>query len=172
MSQAASQSALTIAPPAPTATDCMLMEITTRPATVADTEFARGTHHQAYRDLTERRFGQWIEQDQDAFFTAAWTAGAYSVFLCDGTVCGYVCIETDNTEVHVREIVIVPSFQGRGIGSLLLQQAIDLARQRQVPVRLRTAHVNRAAILYRRLGFREMGRTQSHIQFEWRDQVS
>jgi ribosomal protein S18 acetylase RimI-like enzyme len=147
-----------------------LTEITTRPATAADTEFARGAHHQAYRDLTERRFGQWSEQDQDAFFTAAWTNAAYAVVLCEGIRCGYVCVESRDADVHVREIVILPAFQDRGIGSLLLQQAIDLARNRQVPVHLRTAHANRAASLYRRLGFREIGRTQSHILFEWRDQ--
>jgi ribosomal protein S18 acetylase RimI-like enzyme len=148
------------------------MEISTRPATAADTEFARGAHHAAYRDLTERRFGEWVEQDQDAFFTASWTSGSYTVVLCDGIRCGYVCVESQEVDVHVRELVILPAFQGRGIGSLLLQQAMDLGRERQVPVHLRTAHANRAAVLYQRLGFREIGRTQSHILFEWRDQAS
>ena len=143
------------------------MDTTTRPATSSDREFARRAHHVAYRELVERRFGTWAEALQEDFFTASWTAAEYTLVLCDGIPCGYVCIESQEAEVHVREIVVRPEFQGRGIGSFVLQQAMEQARQRGVPVSLRTAHVNRAAVLYRRLGFREVGRTETHILFEW-----
>ena len=39
---------------------------------------------------------------------------------------------------------------------------------RGVAVRLQTHLVNRAAELYRRLGFQERGRTVTHILMEWR----
>jgi hypothetical protein len=45
---------------------------------------------------------------------------------------------------------------------------IENAGVRQVPVRLGTFRVNRAVNLYRRLGFREVGKTDTHILMEWR----
>jgi hypothetical protein len=39
---------------------------------------------------------------------------------------------------------------------------------REVPVRLRAFHANHAVNLYRGLGFRETGKTDTHILMEWR----
>jgi len=39
-----------------------------RPATTADTEFARFTHHAAYHDVVVRQFGNFDERMQDNFF--------------------------------------------------------------------------------------------------------
>ena len=144
------------------------MEISRRPATEADLDLARRIHHDAYRDAVERQFGRWVESEQDRFFAAGWADASHEIVLCDGEPCGYVCIEERADDVHVRELVIRPELQGRGIGTALLGQAIERARGRGVPVRLGTFHRNRAAGLYRRLGFRETGRTRTHILMEWR----
>ena len=44
---------------------------------------------------------------------------------------------------------------------------MEHARARRVPVRLRTSLANRAASLYRRMGFREVATTNTHLLFEW-----
>lgn len=148
------------------------MELTTRPASASDTAFARRVHHQGYREMIERQFGAWVDQDQDRFFAATWATARYDIVLCDGVPCGYVCLEDRATDVQVREIVVLPEFQGRGVGSALLGRVLDRARARKVPVRLRTRITNRAARLYRRLGFRETGRTETHLLLEWGADVS
>ena len=139
--------------------------ITRRPATAADTPWARAVHHAAVRDVVERQFGGWDEAQQDQFFDNDWSGRRFEVIECDGVACGYVCIEDRAGDVHVREIDIDPSFQGRGIGSAVLRSAIEHARTRGVPVVLGTLHENRAAQLYRRLGFAETGRTDTHTLF-------
>ena len=144
------------------------MEISRRPATEADRELARRVHHQAYQEAVERQFGRWVVAEQDRFFDRGWADARHEIVLCDGEPCGYVCIEDRADDIHVRELVILPEFQGRGIGSALLGEAIARARGRGVPVRLGTFHHNRAAELYRRLGFQETGRTPTHILMEWR----
>jgi ribosomal protein S18 acetylase RimI-like enzyme len=144
------------------------MQITRRPARAADADPARRIHHDAYRAVVERQFGPWDEAAQDRFFGVAWAAAAHEMVECDGQPCGYVCIEERADDIHVREIVVAPGFQGRGIGSTLLRAVLDRAHARGVPVRLGTFHANRAAALYRRLGFREIGHTATHILLEWR----
>jgi GNAT superfamily N-acetyltransferase len=139
--------------------------ITRRPATPADTSWARRLHHAAVRDVVERQFGSWDQALQDRYFHDDWTAGGFDVIEYDGTPCGYVCIEERPADVNVREIDIDPAFQRRGIGTAMIAHAIELARERGVPVVLRTLHENHAARLYRRLGFAETDTTDTHILF-------
>ena len=72
---------------------------------------------------------------------------------------GDVCI--------IRELVILPEFQNRGIGSAILRASMDHAARRGMAVRLEALRENRALKLYERLGFREYGRNRTHIQMEW-----
>jgi ribosomal protein S18 acetylase RimI-like enzyme len=143
------------------------MELTTRPAHESDTGFAREAHHRAYREVVERQFGPWVEQEQDRYFEGDWTTATFEIVLCDGLACGYVCIEDRDDDIHVRELVLLPEYQGRGIGSSILRGVMERARARRVPVRLGTQHKNRALELYLRLGFEEIGRTETHVLLEW-----
>jgi ribosomal protein S18 acetylase RimI-like enzyme len=143
------------------------MNVSRRPATVADTDFARNVHHRAYRDVIERQYGNWSSTAQDKFFSDAWLATAHEIVLFDGVQCGYVCIEDRNTEIQIHELVIDPDFQCLGIGTHLVNGILDQASGRAVPVRLQTQILNRAQSLYSRLGFRETKRTETHVLTEW-----
>lgn len=148
------------------------VSVSQRPATPADTDFARSVHHRAYRDVIERQYGPWDEANQDGLFNSAWSPEAHEIILLDGVRCGYSCIQNQNDAIYLRELVIDPDFQGRGIGTCILRHLIDRAIARGVPVRLRTHIVNRAANLYRRMGFQEAERTESHLLLEWNDDAA
>jgi ribosomal protein S18 acetylase RimI-like enzyme len=124
-------------------------------------------HHQAYRDVVERQFGAWKLAAQDAYFQDGWDAAPHEIVECDGLPVGYVCVEDRPDLVYLRELVLLPEFHNRGIGTAVLRQVLSRAEGRGVPVQLQTLHANRAAALYRRLGFYEIGRTETHILFEW-----
>ena len=143
------------------------MKITRRPALVADTDFALSVHHQAYRDVSVRQYGEWDVAAQDEFFKGDWSPPEFEIIMCDGVPCGYLCVEDRGPDIHVRELVISPPFQSQGVGTQILQEVMDRAKVRQVPVRLGTQHANRAIELYRRLGFREFERTATHVLMEW-----
>ncbi len=143
------------------------MNITRRPATEADTELARRIHHSALRDVVERQFGTWDEAAQDRYFEGDWRDAHFEIVLADGIPCGYVSIEDRASDVHLREVVIDPEFQGHGIGTAIVRDVIDRARARCVPARLGALHQNRAITLYRRLGFTDAGRTDTHVLLEW-----
>ena len=143
------------------------MIVSKRQATEADYEFVRSVHHRAYRDVVERVYGRCEESEQDRLFDAAWSPAVHEIILCDKKAAGYCAIDCLADEIFVRELVVDPEFQGRGIGTRIMKDVISEAAARKVPVRLQTHIVNRAAELYRRLGFREGGRTVTHILMEW-----
>jgi ribosomal protein S18 acetylase RimI-like enzyme len=145
------------------------MVITTRAATKADTDFARRIHHHAYREVVERQFGVWNEDRQNEFFETSWSSGKSScrMLVCDGISCGYVMIDHLDDCIHLRELVVAPDFQHRGIGTHVLQETMNLARARGVAVRLSALNENRALGLYSKLGFKESARTETHTLMEW-----
>jgi ribosomal protein S18 acetylase RimI-like enzyme len=143
------------------------MRLQRRLASPTDAQFGRNVHHQAYRDVVERQFGAWNVAEQDAYFQDGWDAAAHEIVECDGVPVGYVSVEDRPDLVHLRELVLLPEFQNQGIGTALLRHVMTHAQQRGVPVQLQALLANRAAELYRRVGFREIGRTDTHILFEW-----
>ena len=144
-----------------------LMQLSTRPATASDAAFAREAHHGAYRDVVLSQFGNWDDADQDRYFDSDWRGAKFDIILNDNTPCGYAAVEYRSDDVHVRELVIHPQWQNQGIGTAFLKQVMDSAAQKGLPVRLGTFHRNRALNLYQRLGFREFGRTATHVLLEW-----
>jgi ribosomal protein S18 acetylase RimI-like enzyme len=131
-------------------------------------DFARTVHHLAYRHVVTRQFGLWDETLQDRFFDRGWSTAKIEILLVDGEPCGYTGIEDRPGDVYLRELVIQPEYQGRGIGTTILRQVMARAQGRGVPVRLQVLQQNRAQDLYRRVGFREVGRTETHVLMEWR----
>lgn len=143
----------------------MLLE--RRPATSSDTEFARISHHAAYRDVVCRQFGAWDEALQDQLFKEKWIPDQFEIVLCDGNPCGFLSVEDHPDHIYISEIVIAPQFQGRGIGSRLLNEERQRGREAESPLRLQVLRENRAIELYRRLGFKEYGTTETHIRMVW-----
>jgi ribosomal protein S18 acetylase RimI-like enzyme len=137
-----------------------------RPATAADTDWARTVHHAAYREVVERQFGPWDDAVQDEFFRGDWEReSGFEVLLWNGQECGYIRIVDLEDAVQIWELVILPEFQNLGIGTRVIQDAIARAAHRGVPAQLGTFLLKRAADLYRRLGFVEVGRDETHIWF-------
>jgi ribosomal protein S18 acetylase RimI-like enzyme len=147
------------------------MTISKRPATIADTDFARSVHHRAYRVVIERQYGTWDESAQDKLFAAAWSAADHEIVLCDEARCGYTSIENRDDCFYLHELVVDPDFQGLGIGTHILRQVIEQAILKRISVRLRTHVTNPAANLYRRMGFQETARTESHVSMEWNQET-
>jgi ribosomal-protein-alanine N-acetyltransferase len=69
--------------------------------------------------------------------------------------------------MHVLNLAVKPEFQGRGIGSLLLSNAIDLAKRKKVQwARLEVRPSNlRVISLYERFGFKKIGKRR-HYYFD------
>ena len=78
----------------------------------------------------------------------------------------YLWVARKEDHFDIVEIVILPEYQNQGIGSRVLAEEIAEARSRDVPVRLRVLKESRAISLYRRLGFKDYGRSETHVLME------
>ncbi|WP_432255427.1 GNAT family N-acetyltransferase [Limimaricola sp. AA108-03] len=65
---------------------------------------------------------------------------------------------------HIRfgEFYLLPEYQGCGIGSSILAHSLAVADSLSLPVRLEYLHWNPVGSLYRRHGFQEIGRSETH----------
>lgn len=77
------------------------------------------------------------------------------VAICDGAVVGFVCLMSLFEEAQIMDIAVAPGQRGRGVGRLLLERAVVIAREKGAErLVLEVRQSNRAAIgLYERFAF-------------------
>lgn len=137
-------------------------------ATQLDTDFCRRVHHEAYRDVVIRQFGSWDESLQDNFFLKVWNPARFDVIRFNDEPAGCMCRVVKVDHIWIEEIQLLPTFQGRGIGSEIMRGVMDEARLRSLAVRLQVLKANeRACLFYERLGFHSTGETNTHFLMEW-----
>ena len=109
-----------------------------------------------------------IEQIQ---FPEPWTRGMlldevtntetrrYSVVVEDGKILGYLGVMFVMDELHINTIGVLPDFEGKGIGTALMDDALRDAKERGIErATLEVAVSNkRAQDLYYRYGFKPVG---------------
>lgn len=71
---------------------------------------------------------------------------------------GYVIVWHGHKESHITNIAVHPAFRRMGIGSMLLQKAIDVSKHNSDTIILEVRKSNTPAInLYKKFGFKEIG---------------
>lgn len=86
-----------------------------------------------------------------------------------GQTAGLIVIEREPDHLLIFSVVVAAAFQGRGIGSRLMQWAETLARRSDVDLlRLYTnAKMTRNIAIYRGMGYREIGRRTNPKRPGW-----
>lgn len=144
-----------------------MQNITLHPATKEDTEFARNVHHTAYHDVIVEQFGGWENEMQSGFFDRSWTPEKYEIILENDIPVGYCHFDRLKDSIIGNELVILPEFQGKGIGTKILQQFMKEAIEKNIPFKLQVLKKNKAQSLYRRLGFVDTGENDTHFKMEF-----
>jgi ribosomal protein S18 acetylase RimI-like enzyme len=121
-----------------------------------------------YEDLFYATWGYWDESRHQRQFTDCWNRGGIELIMIDDQRVGMVQLSESDSHLEIGEIQVHPEYQGTGIGTRLLCDVIDRAKRQGTDVVLSTGLMNlRAARLYRRLGFVETERTDTHIHFSY-----
>jgi GNAT superfamily N-acetyltransferase len=135
-----------------------------KPASAADKLWLDELRRDAYRDLFNATWGGWDEARHQRHFAETWQAGQISIIDVDGHRAGMLQVFELPQSTEVGEIQIHPDFQGAGLGTRVLNDVIAASKGLGKPVTLYLGLKNaRAHKLYLRLGFRETGRSDTHI---------
>ncbi|HWW65046.1 MAG TPA: ribosomal protein S18-alanine N-acetyltransferase [Sphingomonadaceae bacterium] len=117
-----------------------------------------------------------IDEAFDAAYGEAWTAaqclgilGLPGVWLTlaevDGAVAGFALARVIVDEAELLLIGVKPGQRRAGIGGALLDHCADMARERRAKrLYLEVRNGNKAAILYERAGFSQIGRRPAYYR--------
>ena len=135
---------------------------TLRPATDNDYAFLETLHTATMRDVVTQVWG-WDAAIQEALFRRSFEPSRRQIVVVDEIDAGVFAIEKRDDAWFLANIEIAPAHQSRGLGAHLIRAIRAEARAAGLPVTLQVLKVNRARLLYERLGFVTTGSTETHF---------
>lgn len=129
------------------------MEIQVREARPTDVDFARSLYFETMRGLIESTFG-WDQHRQEESFAGWFDLHETNIITADGRDVGWMQTRTDEHEVFLGSLYVLPEMQRRGIGTHVLRELIAECRRSSKILTLAVMKINPAIHLYERLGFR------------------
>jgi N-acetylglutamate synthase-like GNAT family acetyltransferase len=147
-------------------------QITLRAVTESDQEFLLAVY--AGTRAAEMAMVPWTPEQKEAFIKMQFLAqsehyakeypGAKHEIICrDGSPVGRLYMERRNDAFHILDIAVLIQNRNTGIGSFILQQVMQEARDRGKPVTIYVESFNPSLALFRKLGFHTVTENGFHL---------
>jgi len=107
----------------------------------------------------------WIEADQLERVLLHFESSR--IICSDGRDIGLFKVVYGTNQVQLCQIQLLPEFQGRGIGSMLISQLMKEVGSSVLSITLNVLRSNPAANLYARLGFRIFAEDRNSLIMLW-----
>lgn len=153
------------------------VSVSLRTVTPADREFLLavygGTRAQELAQVTwdegqKEAFVRWQFELQEAEYKQRYPEARYDVILVDGVPAGRIWVGSDDKQIRLLDIAIIPEFQNRGVGTELLRRLMDEASQANKVLRHMVFVLNdNAHRFYERLGFVVIEDLGGYKHMEW-----
>jgi ribosomal protein S18 acetylase RimI-like enzyme len=153
------------------------MNLTTRPVRPEDKPFLFEVYSSTREE--ELQIVEWTPDEKQAFlrhqfqaqsqhYEARFPDADHRIILHNGKTAGRIFVARGKDEIRLVDIALLAEHRSHGIGSLLLGQLQDEAREAGVPLRHMVEKNNpRAKRFYERLGFRAVDEIATHFLMEW-----
>ncbi|GAB4271477.1 MAG: GNAT family N-acetyltransferase [Candidatus Promineifilaceae bacterium] len=126
---------------------------TLRPASAKDYDYLFALHKATIRPYVEAIWG-WVDEWQEEYFRKKFNPSNQKIIQINGKDIGVVVVEDRGSYLYLALIEITPAYQGQGIGTAVIHNLQQRARQEKRPLRLHVLKSNlRARQLYEQLGF-------------------
>lgn len=126
--------------------------VTTRESTEADADFVNNLTRLAMHEYVDSTW-QTTHERERYYQTNLFDRKSTRIVQQGSIDIGRISIKEFPNYIMLEEIHLLPDYQGRGIGTLLLRELVARAKSKQLPVRLIILRTNPARQLYERLGF-------------------
>lgn len=144
-------------------------DVTFRPATEKDLEFLRALRLATMREVVLRH-RPWREEEQDQRVMAHFDSGR--IILREGREIGLLKVVREADHFHLVQIQLLPDFQGRGIGTAIIQSLQEECGALGLPIVLEVYLSNRSIDLYSRLGFAIVERVDRFCTMRWQRKIN
>jgi len=139
---------------------------TLRAATSEDAEFLYSVAEVHFRSLVESQGKRWAVQRMREKCMQDASSPSTSIIQVGGADAGFLKFEVEATAVMIDALLLLPEYQGRGVGSLMLDRVLAQARAAALPVRLSVYTANPARAFWEKHGFKVKGEVDQHTQME------
>ncbi len=137
-----------------------------RKAQATDSEFAFAVKEAAFREYVEQIWG-WDDAYQRDLHNRRFDAQDICIIQFYGTDVGFLSTSNASDTLNVKQLYLLPEYQGRGVGAACMKRIIDDANLEQKPVTLQVLKINtRATAFYQRLGFTIVDENSTHFQMK------
>jgi len=142
-------------------------DITLRPAAPQDSEFAFNVKKSAFRKYIEMVWG-WNDAEQRAMHERRFAEHEFWIVSMDEIDIGILALVRTSDRIDVNQLFLLSDYQRQGIGCYCMQRILAESKKKDMPVYIQTLKVNIPAQNFaEKLGFRKVGETATHIQWEW-----
>ena len=152
------------------------VEVSLRPESEEDFEFLQELFFSVreddsgFRELIPSARNQLLTEQchfQHSHYRQKFPQAYFLIIEVAGKRAGRYYINHSPDELRVIDISLLPQYRRYGIGSQLVSRTQEEARHQKLPLRLYARVEDQSDGFYRRLGFVETDRTDSHIAMEW-----
>lgn len=144
------------------------MDYKIRTATPDDHDLIYTLKSQSVRPYVEKIWGWDVRYQQKDFDSDFSQMEQFKVIEIMGKFIGFVQCYLEHSCYHVVEVHLLPEYRGKGIGSDILKalQGICIAQDRKIQIGCFKEN-GRAKNLYEKLGFIQIGETETHYILEY-----
>ena len=141
--------------------------ITLRLAKESDKVWLDSLRREVYRDLFFATWGDWDEDRHIRHFEACLNEGHIQIIEINKTPIGMLQVFDLDHAIEISEIQISSSHQGKGLATQIISDILKRAKLSNKKVTLSAGLKNIGAVkLYKKLGFKEVNRTEEKIYME------
>jgi GNAT superfamily N-acetyltransferase len=124
-----------------------------------------------WEDGQKEVFVKWQFDLQHREYYTRFPDAEYRLILVDNHPAGRIWIGRDTEQIRLLDIALLPEFQNRGVGTVLIRWLIDEARSSGKALRHMVYVLNNdAERFYERLGFAMIEDLGAYKHMEWRGQ--
>jgi ribosomal protein S18 acetylase RimI-like enzyme len=106
---------------------------------------------------------------QMSAYAQTYPNSCYHIVLLDGKPIGRLWVAPGEGEFHLVDIAVHPTFQSKGIGSVLIQRLQQEATKARLPIRCSVFRFNPGSLrFHQRLGFAIYRQDEMYYYLEWR----
>lgn len=149
-----------------------------RPVTESDDDFLLTVYAStredelAQTDWTvdqKRDFLRWQLDLQRREYETRFPDAEYRIIVVDQQPAGRIWVGADKEQIRLLDIALLPEFQNRGVGTILLRRLMDRADNEGKALRHMVFVLNNNADrFYERLGFKKIDDFGAYKHMEWR----